>query len=224
MSESLRTSLDAAPCWRVIGVSGDGSCPELREHVHCRNCPVFTRAGRELLERAAPAGYRDDWTRLLSQVKPAAANERSLLVFRLGEEWLAVEARLCAEVAEWRAPHRIAHRPAQLLAGMVNIRGELSLCVSLHGVLGLAPDARAERRRLVVVARAGVTWVFGADEVRGVVRFGEADVENTPMSVAEGKAPLTSRVYRWRADGEPERRVGLIDGDALFTALRGSIG
>jgi chemotaxis signal transduction protein len=107
---------------------------------------------------------------------------------------------------------------------MVNIRGELSLCVSLHGVLGLTADARGDRRRLVVVAREGVTWVFGADEVRGVVRFAEADVENTPMSVASGIAPLTQRVFRWAAPGEPERRVGLIDADALFTALRGSIG
>src|SRR6185436_17733771 len=82
---------DALPCWRAIGVSGDGICPELVTHVHCRNCPVFTRAGRSLLERAAPAGYRDEWTRLLAQVKPAAASERSVLVFRLAEEWLAVE-------------------------------------------------------------------------------------------------------------------------------------
>jgi chemotaxis-related protein WspD len=215
---------DELPCWRAIGVSGDGSCPELRTHVHCRNCPVFTRAGRSLLERAAPPGYRDEWTHLLAQVKPAAQSERSVLVFRLAEEWLAVETSLCAEVAEWRAPHRIAHRPAHLLAGMVNIRGELSLCVSLHGVLGLHADARGERRRLVVVSREGVTWVFTADEVRGVVRFAEAEVENTPMSVAAGLAPLTRRVFRWRVADEPERRVGLIDGDALFTALRGSVG
>jgi chemotaxis-related protein WspD len=215
---------DALPCWRRIGVSGDGSCPELEVHVHCRNCPVFTSAGRGLLERPAPDGYREERTRLYAQVKPPAASERSVLVFRLAEEWLAVETALCSEVAEWRAPHRIAHRPAHLLAGMVNIRGELSLCVSLHGVLGLVPDPRSERRRLVVVAREGVTWVFGADEVRGVVRFAEADVENTPMSVAAGVAPLTQRVFRWIAPGEPERRVGLIDGDALFGALRGSIG
>ncbi len=224
MSADLRVLGDAVPCWRAIGVSGDGSCPELREHVHCRNCPVFMRAGRELLERAAPSGYREEWTRFLSQVKPAAPSERSLLVFRLAQEWLAIETGLCVEVAEWRAPHRIAHRPAQLLAGMVNIRGELSLCVSLHGVLGIAPDARVERRRLIVVARAGVSWVFSADEVSGVVRFAEAEVENTPMSVAEGAAPLTGRVYRWRVEGAPERRVGLIDADALFSALRGSIG
>jgi len=215
---------DTIPCWRAIGVAGDSSCPELAVHVHCRNCPVFTRAGRELLDRAAPAGYREEWAGLLSRVKPAAADESSVLVFRLDGEWLALETVLCAEVAEWRAPHRVAHRPARLLAGIVNIRGELSLCVSLHGVLGLEPDGKSERRRLVVVARDGVTWVFGADEVSGVVRFGEADVENTPMSVSEGLAPLTRRVFRWEAAGQPARRVGLIDAEALFTALRGSIG
>jgi chemotaxis-related protein WspD len=216
---------DVTPCWRVIGVQGDHSCPELITHVHCRNCPVFTRAGRALLERAAPAGYREDWTGLLAQVKPRAADERSVLVFRLAHEWLAVDTAVCAEVADWRPPHRIAHRPARLLAGLVNIRGELSLCVSLHGLLGLEPDARGEQRRLVVVAHEGASWVFGADEVAGVVRFHEGEVENLPMSNAEGQKTLTRRVFRWRpGPAVAERRVGWIAGEALFAALRGCVG
>ena len=28
-------------CWNRIGISGDRSCPELVQHVLCRNCPVF---------------------------------------------------------------------------------------------------------------------------------------------------------------------------------------
>ncbi len=31
-------------CWNRIGVRGDGSCPELKRHIHCRNCPVYSAA------------------------------------------------------------------------------------------------------------------------------------------------------------------------------------
>ena len=31
-------------CWNRIGVLGDGSCPRLAEHIHCRNCPVHAAA------------------------------------------------------------------------------------------------------------------------------------------------------------------------------------
>jgi len=38
-------------CWRRIGVSGDRSCPELAQHVHCRNCPVYAGAAQRLPAR-----------------------------------------------------------------------------------------------------------------------------------------------------------------------------
>ena len=38
-------------CWREIGVSGDRTCPELVEHLHCRNCPTHAQIARKLLDR-----------------------------------------------------------------------------------------------------------------------------------------------------------------------------
>lgn len=45
-------------CWNRIGIRGDMSCPRLREHIHCRNCPVYASAARRLLDRH-PATYDD---------------------------------------------------------------------------------------------------------------------------------------------------------------------
>ena len=31
-------------CWNRIGIYGDKSCPVLPEHIHCRNCSVYSAA------------------------------------------------------------------------------------------------------------------------------------------------------------------------------------
>lgn len=59
-------------CWKVIGVWGLDdrlTCPHLERFIHCKNCEVYTQAGRTLLERALPGNYKQDWTQVLSQKK-----------------------------------------------------------------------------------------------------------------------------------------------------------
>ncbi|OWT70403.1 MULTISPECIES: chemotaxis protein CheW [unclassified Achromobacter] len=70
----------AAPiddCWNRIGIRGDMSCPRLREHIHCRNCPVYATAARRLLDRH-PATYDDaDDSVSIAQVR-SSTNDGSL--------------------------------------------------------------------------------------------------------------------------------------------------
>ena len=44
-------AVEIRACWNEIGVQGNGSCPELRKVIHCRNCPVYSKAGVQLLDR-----------------------------------------------------------------------------------------------------------------------------------------------------------------------------
>src|SRR5262245_44491396 len=107
-------------CWNRIGVRGDRSCPELAKVVHCHNCPVFAAAGRRFLDAPSPPGYLDEWTdRLAAPPELAASDLQSVLVFRLGEEWLALPARVLVEVTTPRPVRRVPHRGG-LLAGLVN--------------------------------------------------------------------------------------------------------
>src|SRR6478672_11465316 len=129
-------ALPMADCWNKIGVRGDRSCGELLKVTHCHNCPVFAAAGRRFLDAPSPPGYLDEWTdRLAAGESDESANELSLLVFRLGDEWLALPVSVLVEVTRPRTPHRIPHRGG-LLSGVVNIRGELHLCVRLDTLLG----------------------------------------------------------------------------------------
>ena len=45
-------------CWNRIGIHGDNSCPLLIEHIHCRNCAVYSAAATRLLDRYALATGR----------------------------------------------------------------------------------------------------------------------------------------------------------------------
>ncbi len=200
-------------CWKQIGVFGDASCPELATYTHCRNCPVFTAAGRQLMDRVPPAGYRDEWTALLSHEKPRVGRDHSVILFRVGEEWLALDTLLFVEVARWKRPHRIAHRGQGVLAGLVNIRGQLQLCAHLGALLRLGPRGEpSATARILVIARQDATWALIADEVHGVHLFPRDAVEPAPATVGDGSQ--LRGVLRWNGKG-----VGYLDGDALFTAL-----
>lgn len=243
MSESTR-SLSLQPpmpeCWRVIGVSGDRSCPELEQFIHCRNCPVLAEAARGFFDRPAPAGYLDAWRAILEEPEePLAADATSLLVFRLAKEWLALPATLLVEVTPIRPIHKVPHRGGTALAGLVNIRGELRLCLSLHAVLGLAGEPQAAAReagepaaspgaeadavpRLLVVERPGQhaaeRWVVGVDEVAGVQRVPRATLRPVPATVSQATARCSTALFAWR-----DRDVAVLDEERLFEALRQAV-
>src|SRR5689334_14088118 len=98
-------------CWHRIGVWGDRTCPELRTVTHCQNCPVFSGEGRRFLDSPPPADYAAEWAaRLAEPEADVATGLLGVLVFRLGEEWLALPVGVLAEVTHDRKPHRIPHR------------------------------------------------------------------------------------------------------------------
>jgi chemotaxis-related protein WspD len=119
------------------------------------------------------------------------------------------------EVAPPRPVHRVPHRGG-LLAGLVNIRGELHLCARLDQLLGLTRDeAEPARPRFLVVGRERVRWVFPVDEVDQVARVPAAEMAVPPATLARAAARLTRGVFA--AGG---RSVGLLDEARLFEALR----
>jgi chemotaxis-related protein WspD len=216
-------------CWNRIGVQGDRSCPELPGVVHCQNCPVFAAAGRRFLDGQPPSGYLEEWgQRLIAPLEAIATDLQSVLIFRIDEEWLALRVQVLLEVTGTRAIHRIPHR-AGLLAGLVNIRGELHLCVQLAQLLGIGtgrsgpqagPDTSRElaRRRLIVVQRDSDRWVFPVDEVDQVYRFSGAQLRGAPATLARAAGKLTQGIFVWR-----ERSIGYLDDARLFQVLRANI-
>jgi chemotaxis-related protein WspD len=209
-------------CWNRIGVRGDGSCPELPAVVHCHNCPVFARTGRQFLDTASPDEYLEEWTHRLAQpLEEVSENRLTVLTFCLGDELLALPVRALVEVTETRPIHRVPHRGG-LLAGLVNIRGELHLCVRLARLLGIGggdPAANeSSRRRLLVVRRDAERWVFPVDAVDRIHRIPAESLTSVPATVGRSSRTLTRAVFHRESSA-----VGLLDDDRLFNSLRAGL-
>jgi chemotaxis-related protein WspD len=215
-------------CWNRIGVHGDGTCVELAVQVHCRNCPVYSRNARLLLDRARVHDLAAT-TRLFSAHKQTAERgERSAFLFRVGSEWLALSTTALDEVADLRPIHSLPHRRSGVVLGLANVRGELIVCVSLAQLLGIEPlaeelhargQSRVALRRLLVVRERGLRLAFPVDEVHGTQRYDEAELKPAPSTVARASASYSRAVLPWE-----ERAVGLLDEELLFHSLNRNLG
>lgn len=224
---SLVPTPDLQDCWNQVGVWGDSTCPRLAECAHCRNCPVYSSAAGRLLHGEPPADYLQEWADRLALPRPAAqaAKTQAAMIFRLGPEWLALPAAVFQEVAEPRPIHSLPHRRAPVLRGLVNIRGELILCVSLESALRVqdrtnqTAAARTVYERLLVVATPGGRLAFPVAEVHGIERFAPADLQPVPETLALASARFTRGILRWQG-----RSVGCLDDEPLFQTLNRSFG
>lgn len=211
------TPLAGSDCWNRIGVSGDGSCDRLGALVHCRNCPVFSEGGRVLFERPLPPGYSSEWTALLALPKPEEpAGTLAAALFRVGDEWLALEVAHVVQIGGTRPIRRIPHRSGEVLLGLVNVDGELVLCASLAALLGISPVAtEAEPASFLAVSLPGGRWVFPVQEVDGVHALDSASLVPLPSTLSE------ARTRHARGLARMERRtVTLLDPDRLDAGLR----
>jgi chemotaxis-related protein WspD len=206
-------------CWNRIGVRGDKSCVELKQHLHCRNCPVYSASARTLLDAPLPADYSNAWTRHFAQPSQLGqAAPHSVVVFRLGTEWLALPTALCSEVADTRTIHSLPHRRNGAVLGIANVRGELLVCLSLAAILGLDVSRPPEQdrhaaavQRLLVFRRGAAAVVFPVDEVHSVHRHGSPELTEVPATVSKAQATYTRAILSWR-----DRAVGVLDEQLLF--------
>jgi len=213
-------------CWNHIGIWGNGSCSELAQAVHCRNCPVYSSAAATLLDREVDSAYLAQAAQEIRAERHAATRDTdSVVIFRIGSEWLALPAAVFQEVCALRPVHSLPHRRSGAVLGIANVRGALLLCVSLHALLGIdkAPAAYGAQRRLIherllVVCRDGERLVFPVDEIHGIHRFRPEQLGEVPATVAKSTATYTRAMLPWQ-----DKTVGVLDDQLLFYSLNKSL-
>lgn len=240
----LMTISQVERCWNVIGIEGDRSCSQLSTHAHCRNCPVYAAAGRHLLERTTPEHYRHEWTQLLAESRvennpqmPSYAvrttETLTVVIFRLQREWLALTAQVFKETTPVSVIHTLPHRNNQVLRGLINIRGELLLCVSLSHLLNIeSSDAPLPvlspvvHSRMVVIEKAGNAWVFPVDELYGLHRIDQRELRDASRNMTQATQTYTKGLFSWQAanfqtsqQDVRSQTVSYLDDELLFTTL-----
>ncbi len=222
-------------CWNRIGVQGDRSCSKLAEAGQCGNCPAFSEAGQRLFDREATPEYLEEWTRQLAAADSTTVTDNvSLLLFRIGQEWLAIEACCVVEIIPPRPIHRVPHRTNGMLLGLANVRGELQLCASLAEVLGIeilptveppaaeppaAGSAARSRPRMIVAEHEQHRWAFPVDDVDGVYRIAAGEMENLPYTVQRSAHYCCQALFCH----EGGRKVGVLSAARLFQALERTV-
>jgi chemotaxis-related protein WspD len=215
-------------CWKRIGVWGNEKppCPLLDEVIHCRNCEVFTRSGRNLLEREVTEDYRREWTDIMVQKKShEEPGTISVVIFKIEKEWLALKTRIFAEVVDPGRilHHTIPHRKNPVLKGIFNVHGDMQLCVSLKELLGIEKDPdkiirRQDYRRMMVINGDGGQWVFPVDEIVGIHRIHPKMFENVPVTVAKAQSTYTKGMFYWK-----DKHVAFLDEELMLYSLTRSI-
>ncbi|EKT4481092.1 purine-binding chemotaxis protein CheW [Pseudomonas putida] len=201
-------------CWNRIGVHGDKQCPLLERHVHCRNCEVYAAAATRLLDRYAL--MPDHQAAAVQQVEENTG--RSMLLFRLGEEWLALATASLAEIAPLQAVHSLPHQRSRLLQGVANVRGALVPCLSLADLLGVQAGTAEQRSgrsmpRMLILAATGGPVVMAVEEIDGIHRL-------DPLLLGSGQdaSRFTAAVLQWRG-----RSVRVLDDQHLLSAVQRSL-
>lgn len=204
-------------CWNRIGVSGDQSCGKLAQHVHCRNCDVYSSAAQRNLQRPVDASYRQEWAVRFGE-KPAqrAASDQAALVFRVGREWLALPTRAVDLVAPLAPGHRLPHRAAIGLLGIVSVGGKLTPMMSLGALLGVdeqdAPPALGRHvfARLLVMHSEGRSFALPVADLHGIERYAQDTLTAPAATINKGLDRFLTGVMALGA-----MRVGVLD-DALI--------
>lgn len=215
-------SVSIHDCWNKIGVWGKADCPELKKYVHCRNCPVYSAAAAQLLNVPTSPDYIEEWTGLIAQKREIKEPDtRSVMIFCLGMEWFALSTKMFKEVAESKAIHSLPHQRKGFVLGVVNIRGELLICVSVAEALGLGktPETHSREKslahhRLLIVNDKGQRLVFPVDQVGGIHHFSRKEVKEVPATVSGATATYTTGMLSWQ-----DKSVGLLDEQLLLYTL-----
>ncbi|MDE1180578.1 chemotaxis protein CheW [Paraburkholderia sp.] len=175
--------------------------------MRCLNCPVFETAAAKLLERPIP-----DVQLPRHEIAPSrhlrpegqGATE-SFVVFRIDDEWLALPTHVLQRIVPVRPIHTLPHRKHRAVLGIVNVQGEVLVCLSLALLLGFEPAKRnratrmtgttgAVSPRLLVVARGDEHAVLPVRQVDGVHRLAIAGFQPPPATLSETAARRTRAI------------------------------
>jgi chemotaxis-related protein WspD len=170
-----------------------------------------------LLDRETLSDYVAEWTAQVGAGKEVVLpGTKSAVIFRIGKEWVALFTGLFHEVIEQSAIRTLPGRRGGVVRGLINVRGELLLCIALEVVLGIENAAeRSPKDRLLIFGRGRDRFAVQANEVFGVHRYNPKDLSPTPPTLRKTSSEsYTDGILHWQGT-----TVACLNEDLLLKAL-----
>ena len=176
---------------------------------------------RALLDRPLPPQEIEENTALVSTaVESRSVRMRSVLVFMIGPERLALEADDTHRVVPHCVIRRVPHRTNETFLGLANVAGELAPVAALGAALGIS--GAGSPSHFVLIGSARARWAFGVDRLGGVRRVDERRVVAAPTTVRHAVDGCTKYLTPIVSDGH-EDLVAVLDADKLVARLGRSL-
>lgn len=171
------------------------------------------------LQREPDPADRERWRVELAATPPSTRHEGRvvLFVFRVGAERFGIEPSFLELAAAMPKLHTVPHRGASL-AGVVNVRGAVTLCFSLPVILGCAPGPPAVRPMMLVLAYGGWRAACQVDAAEGVAELEHAALQAVPATLHPAGRSKVKGIFP-SATG-PD--IVWLDAAALFEAFEGA--
>lgn len=209
-------------CWDIVGVFGSGVCEQLDDYHHCKNCPVYAISGRHLLEREISPELISEWTSIISLPKEVESdNKTSIVIFRIADEWLGLNTNTFQEAVVGKFVHFVPSRTNDYFHGIINVNGELLMCISIAKLLNLPPvlyDNQIGKdkhfKNLLIVFDKQDRFSFPADEFLGVASISCEDMTNPPLTVSKADNTITNAIISYK-----DKSVSIIDEKKLFSLI-----
>ncbi|VAX00135.1 hypothetical protein MNBD_GAMMA22-1145 [hydrothermal vent metagenome] len=176
-----------------------------------------------MLERPLPDGYESEWASIFSVKKNRhVIGTKSVTIFRLGKEWMALPTTAIQEITDVRSVHSIPHQKTNVLRGLVNLRGQLKICISLGQLMEIEKAERytgektKERiyERMIAVKHNGSQYVFLVSEVSGTFHYNEQDLKPAPATLSQAAGTYTQGILSWK-----QHAVACLDAELIFYSM-----
>jgi chemotaxis-related protein WspD len=222
----MEQTSDIDRCWMRIGVwaPGGATCPILKEVIHCRSCNVYSKGGREYLRQSIISDAGDIIARSKTYAAPTTSRKKegkSILVFRLGVEWLALEMTFVQKILNEKPVRWIPHLSGKLIKGIANFDGDALLVFSVRDLLGIdeetnvtQQDRRKVYSRMVVFGNEENRIMFPVDDIYGRHQYAPESLRPLPDTLSQAKINYSQGLI-----GIDDRQVGILHGDLLLYGI-----
>ncbi|HOI58019.1 MULTISPECIES: chemotaxis protein CheW [unclassified Methanoculleus] len=132
--------------------------------------------------------------------------------FQLGEEHYALDIQIAREIVEMM-PITPLPRAPEYLAGIINLRGEITNIIDLRDLLGLPESGEAENRKIVVLmpdVAGGSNVGIIVDDVYSVISVRDEQIERINDGITSSISDYVKAIIKMGAEDDEKPKTLII--------------